>query len=817
MMGSTDQQHQPQQQYCLRWNNWKNNLTNVFDQLLQAEAFVDVTLSAEGHSLKAHKVVLCACSPYFQALFFDNPCKHPIVILGPGVKWMQLKALTEFMYRGEINVAHDQLAPLLKVAELLKIRGLADVSHSRNTALTNTSQGQGNGGSEGTTPLTTLGDSHDKRPNPADFLSNSNHSHSGSESISLNGHGRRKRRKMSTPERTPSPGGGGGDGAGGDDNSLSGQEDGDRDLEDNDRDLAISMSVNPILSATPTAADLQRVLGSNQCGSALLNLHAAAAAAAAVAGSGGGSNNGSSSGGGGGGPSPSTTGDMDIKPGIVEMIREEERAKMLESAHGWLGPGSSTLSESYQYQIQNLWQKCWNQNQGGMMHALRFRERGPLKSWRPETMSQAIFAVLREGLSLSQAARKFDIPYPTFVLYANRVHNMLGPSVDGSSSSGELKNLMSDIRPKGRGRPQRILLGTWEEGHIRAVIRAVVFRDTQTKDDIPTSFVFNRDGTLCLPQSNSSTPATAPRTPTPSACNTPTPNSNGVDMSLHPHFAFSSPASSAPPPATTSITTDGHSSSSAPQHHHQQQSRHNSSSSSSNSSSPLQAALTSATAAAANFNLNLQAAAQSQLLAFQQAQTHFQKVQQQLQHSQGRRGSISSNNSDTSINILGGKQKSSSSSSISNFQLANLAGFLTPGMKGFEGMKDIFQIKTELGAYDDNNDEDGVGAGNSEENDLDLKGLQSANGSVTIQQSVATDLSRNSPENVNNNEKDGLFGEEDDEDDDEDGGDLGPVAVVQIQMDPGAKSVASPTSGSVIVGTPASSSGGVDQTSSPPR
>lgn len=109
-----DHSNPHQQQYCLRWNNYQNNLTNVFDQLLQAEAFVDVTLSAEGHSLKAHKVVLCACSPYFQALFFDNPCKHPIVILN-GVKWMQLKALTEFMYRGEINVAHDHLAPLLKV------------------------------------------------------------------------------------------------------------------------------------------------------------------------------------------------------------------------------------------------------------------------------------------------------------------------------------------------------------------------------------------------------------------------------------------------------------------------------------------------------------------------------------------------------------------------------------------------------------------------------------------------------------------------------------------------------------------------------
>lgn len=48
-------------------------------------------------------------------------------------------------------------------------------------------------------------------------------------------------------------------------------------------------------------------------------------------------------------------------------------------------------------------------------------------------MAEAIFSVLKEGLSLSQAARKYDIPYPTFVLYANRVHNMLGPSADGGA------------------------------------------------------------------------------------------------------------------------------------------------------------------------------------------------------------------------------------------------------------------------------------------------------------------------------------------------------------------------------------------------
>ncbi|XP_037817062.1 protein bric-a-brac 2, partial [Lucilia sericata] len=115
------------QQFCLRWNNYQTNLTNVFDELLQNESFVDVTLACEGQSIKAHKMILSACSPYFQALFYDNPCQHPIVIMRD-VRWQELKALMEFMYKGEINVSQEQINPLLKVAEMLKIRGLAEVS-----------------------------------------------------------------------------------------------------------------------------------------------------------------------------------------------------------------------------------------------------------------------------------------------------------------------------------------------------------------------------------------------------------------------------------------------------------------------------------------------------------------------------------------------------------------------------------------------------------------------------------------------------------------------------------------------------------------
>ena len=93
------------QLYCLRWNNHQSNLLSVFDHLLQVvltlkhkcgliitmclsqlEAFCDVTLAVEGASLKCHKMVLAACSDYFQNLFMDNTCKHPIVFLKVKVK-----------------------------------------------------------------------------------------------------------------------------------------------------------------------------------------------------------------------------------------------------------------------------------------------------------------------------------------------------------------------------------------------------------------------------------------------------------------------------------------------------------------------------------------------------------------------------------------------------------------------------------------------------------------------------------------------------------------------------------------------------------
>ncbi len=114
------------QNLCLKWNDYQSNLTAVFDQLLQNESFVDVTISTEeGHSLKCHKVVLSACSPYFQKLFSENPCPHPIVIL-KDTHPDDLRAVVDYMYKGEVNVTQGQLEGILRTAEALQVRGMTN-------------------------------------------------------------------------------------------------------------------------------------------------------------------------------------------------------------------------------------------------------------------------------------------------------------------------------------------------------------------------------------------------------------------------------------------------------------------------------------------------------------------------------------------------------------------------------------------------------------------------------------------------------------------------------------------------------------------
>ena len=112
------------EKFCLRWNDFESNISSAFRELRDDKDFFDVTLACEdSDQLQAHKVILSACSPFFRTVLRRHRHDHPLLYL-KGVKYLDLVAVLNFMYHGEVNVAQEELNSFLAVAEDLKVKGL---------------------------------------------------------------------------------------------------------------------------------------------------------------------------------------------------------------------------------------------------------------------------------------------------------------------------------------------------------------------------------------------------------------------------------------------------------------------------------------------------------------------------------------------------------------------------------------------------------------------------------------------------------------------------------------------------------------------
>jgi len=117
-----------EQQFCLKWNNYSSNMTSVFKELLENEQLCDVTLTAQDQTIKAHRLILTACSGFFKKAFSSvQPWQQPVVFL-KDMKYADLKGIIEFIYNGEVSIDQGALTSFLIAAESLKIKGLTEES-----------------------------------------------------------------------------------------------------------------------------------------------------------------------------------------------------------------------------------------------------------------------------------------------------------------------------------------------------------------------------------------------------------------------------------------------------------------------------------------------------------------------------------------------------------------------------------------------------------------------------------------------------------------------------------------------------------------
>jgi len=111
------------QRYRLRWDDYRTQVIDAFETLLDGNDFVDVTLVSGQTKIQAHKMLLSAASPYFRYLLKGNPCQHPIIFLRD-IPPDDLQILLQFIYQGEVSVCQDKLESLLRSADSLNIVGL---------------------------------------------------------------------------------------------------------------------------------------------------------------------------------------------------------------------------------------------------------------------------------------------------------------------------------------------------------------------------------------------------------------------------------------------------------------------------------------------------------------------------------------------------------------------------------------------------------------------------------------------------------------------------------------------------------------------
>jgi len=112
------------EKYSLNWQEFSDHLQLMFKDLYEKGIQSDLTLVCDDQTqLKAHKIVLRACSPVFQKIIDNNPSQHPLIYLR-GIQSCETDSILQFMYLGEGKFYYERLGEFLKVAEDLEVKDI---------------------------------------------------------------------------------------------------------------------------------------------------------------------------------------------------------------------------------------------------------------------------------------------------------------------------------------------------------------------------------------------------------------------------------------------------------------------------------------------------------------------------------------------------------------------------------------------------------------------------------------------------------------------------------------------------------------------
>ena len=115
--------------FHLAWNSAEREATVLgsLAALQESGECSDVSLiSSDDGTLRAHRVVLAACSPFFREVFSKNSVANLSLYMS-GLKQVDLEAILDFMYRGQTEVPMADLEAFIWAAKEMRVLGLTNM------------------------------------------------------------------------------------------------------------------------------------------------------------------------------------------------------------------------------------------------------------------------------------------------------------------------------------------------------------------------------------------------------------------------------------------------------------------------------------------------------------------------------------------------------------------------------------------------------------------------------------------------------------------------------------------------------------------
>ena len=128
----------PSEMFSLEWKDFTKNLVSCYHDLRVEPDFSDVTLVCEeDQQIEAHRIILTACSPFFNTVLKRNLSSHPMIYMR-GIRTKDMVAVVDFIYHGQTNVSQEDLDGFLALAGELQLKGLAESPENISEAVENT-------------------------------------------------------------------------------------------------------------------------------------------------------------------------------------------------------------------------------------------------------------------------------------------------------------------------------------------------------------------------------------------------------------------------------------------------------------------------------------------------------------------------------------------------------------------------------------------------------------------------------------------------------------------------------------------------------